>query len=139
MGTVNLGRVILGGLLAGLIMNVSEAILNLYVVAEESAAIMERFGLEAVGGSQIAIFLAMTFVLGIIMVFLYAGLRPRFGAGAKTAVIAGVVVWLVAMMAAVADAVLGILPANLLILTGVWALVEMVVASIAGAWLYREP
>jgi hypothetical protein len=80
----------------------------------------------------------MTFVLGII-VYLYAAIRPRFGAGVKTAVIAGVIVWLVAMMAGVADAVLGILPANLLVLTGIWALVEMVVASIAGAWLYREP
>jgi hypothetical protein len=138
MGKINIGRVILGGLVTGLIINISEYVLNIYVVAEESAAIMERFGLPQPGMHQIGVFVGLTFVMGIIVVFLYAGMRPRFGAGAKTAAIAGVAVWLIAMFAAVADVVLGILPVNLLILTGAWSLVEMVVAAIAGAWLYTE-
>jgi hypothetical protein len=81
----------------------------------------------------------MTFVLGIVMVFVYAAMRPRFGAGVGTAVIAGVTVWIVAMFASFADVVLGILPVNLLVLTGCWTLVEMIVASIVGAWVYKEP
>ncbi len=138
MGKINVARVILGGLLAGLVMNVSEYVLNTYVVADESAALMERFGLAQIGTNQIAVFVAMTFVLGIVMVFVYAGIRPRFGAGTKTAIIAGVTIWIVAMFGSVADVVLGILPVNLLVLTGIWALVEMAVAAIAGAWLYQE-
>ena len=138
MGKINVARVILGALLAGLIINVSEYILNVYVAAEESAAIMERMGLPPVGMHQIFLFLALTFVMGIVIVFLYAGLRPRFGAGAKTAVIAGVAVWLMAMMAATADLIIGIMPANLFVLAGVWSLVETVVAAVAGAWLYKE-
>jgi hypothetical protein len=138
MGKINVVRVILGGLLAGLVMNVSEYILNIYVVAEESAALMERFGLPQVGAHQIGVFVTMTFVLGIVMVFVYAAMRPRFGAGTKTAIITGVTVWIVAMFASVADTVLGILPVDLLVFTGIWALVEMVVAAVAGAWLYQE-
>ena len=138
MGKINVARVILGGLLAGLIINISEYVLNIYVVAEESAAIMERMGLPPIGMNQIVWFLALTFVMGIVIVFLYAGLRPRFGAGAKTAVIAGVTVWLVAMMAATADLIIGLLPANLFVLAGAWSLVETVVAAVAGAWLYKE-
>jgi hypothetical protein len=138
MGKINVARVIIGGLLAGLVMNISEFVLNTYVVAEESAALMERFGMPPVGMHQIAVFLLLTFVLGIVMVFIYAAIRPRFGAGAGTAIIAGVTVWIVAMFASVADMVLGILPANLLVLTGVWALVEMIVAAIVGAWVYQE-
>ena len=138
MGKINVARVILGGLLAGLVMNVSEFVLNTYVVAEESAAIMERFALPPIGTHQIGVFVAMTFVLGIVMVFAYAAMRPRFGAGTKTAIIAGVTIWVVAMFASVADVVLGILPVNLLVLTGIWALVEMAVAAVAGAWAYQE-
>jgi hypothetical protein len=138
MGKINIGRVILGGLVAGLIINISEYVLNTYVAAEESAAIMERMGLPPVGMHQIAWFLILTFVLGIIIVFVYAGMRPRFGAGAKTAAIAGVVIWLVAMMSAVADTIMGILPSNLLLLAGAWSLVETVVAAVVGAWLYQE-
>jgi len=138
MGKINVVRVILGGLLAGLVMNVSEYVLNTYVVAEESAALMERFGLPPIGMHQIGVFIAMTFVLGVVMVFVYAAMRPRFGAATKTAIIVGVTVWVVAMFASVADMVLGILPVNLLVLTGIWALVEMAVAAVAGAWLYKE-
>lgn len=138
MGKINIGRVIFGGLVAGLIINISETVLNLYVVAEESAAIMERMGLAQPGLHQIAWFILLTFLMGIVIVFLYAGLRPRFGAGAKTAVIAGVAVWIVAMMGVAADTILGIVPANLLVLAGAWSLVETVVAAVAGAWLYQE-
>jgi hypothetical protein len=138
VGKINVARVILGGLLAGLIMNISETVLNLYVIADESTAVLQRLGLQFPGAHQIFIFIAMTFLLGIITIFVYAGLRPRFGAGAKTAVIAALVVWLTSMLPAFGDVVLGMTPANLLVITGVWSLVEMIIAAVAGAWLYRE-
>ena len=138
MGKINVARVILGGLLAGLIINISETVLNLYVVAEESAAIMQRLGLSEVGTNQIAIFITMTFVLGIVLIFLYAGLRPRFGAGVKTAVIAAIIIWIVGMMGALSDVVIGLAPANLVAFAGAWSLVETIVAAVAGAWVYKE-
>ncbi|HEX7237293.1 MAG TPA: hypothetical protein VF405_10055 [Gammaproteobacteria bacterium] len=138
MGKINVARVILGGLLAGLIMNIGETVLNLFVIADESTAFLQRLGLQFPGNHQIAIFVAMTFVSGIIVIFLYAAMRPRFGAGAKTAVIAGLIVWLVTMMAGFADVVLGITPTNLLVVAGAWSLVETLVAAVAGAWLYQE-
>ncbi|HET7607529.1 MAG TPA: hypothetical protein VFL84_02540, partial [Gammaproteobacteria bacterium] len=113
-------------------------VLNLYVIDDESTAVLQRLGLEFPGTHQIAIFIAMTFVSGLIMIFLYAAMRPRFGAGAKTAVIAGLVVWFLGMMAAFGDVVLGITPANLLVIAGAWSLVETIVAAIAGAWVYKE-
>jgi hypothetical protein len=138
MGKINVARVILGGLLAGLIINISEFILNLYVIAEESNAIMERLGLPEVGTNQIAVFVVMAFVLGIVVIFLYAGLRPRFGAGVKTAVIAALIVWVVAMMGGISDVVIGLTPANLIVIAGAWTLVETIVAAVAGAWVYKE-
>ena len=138
MGKINVARVILGGLLAGLIMNISETVLNLYVIGDASAAALQRLGLQFPGTHQIFIFIAMTFLLGIITIFVYAGLRPRFGAGAKTAVIAAVIVWLTSMLPAFGDVVIGMTPAKLLVIAGAWSLVEMIVAAIAGAWLYTE-
>jgi|SRR6185503_18056831 len=138
MGKINVARVILGGLLAGLIMNIGETVLNLYVIADESTATLERLGLQFPGAHQIGIFVAMTFVSGLIMIFLYAAMRPRFGAGAKTAVIAALVIWFVGLMAAFADVVLGLTPANLLVIAGAWSLVEMIIAAVAGAWVYKE-
>jgi hypothetical protein len=138
MGKINVARVILGGLLAGLIINISEYILNTYVVAEEAAAAMQRLSLPPISANQIGIFVLMTFVLGIIVIFLYAGLRPRFGAGAGTAVIAALIIWIVGLMSGIADVVIGLLPSNLLVIGAAWGLVEMIVAAIAGAWVYKE-
>jgi hypothetical protein len=138
MGKINATRVILGGLLAGLIINLSEFVLNSYVIADEMTALTQRLNLPAVGTNQIAIFLQLTFVLGIIMIFMYAGLRPRFGAGAKTAVIAAVTLWLVGMFPATVDTIMGVTTANLLVVVAIWSLVEMIVAGIAGAWVYKE-
>jgi hypothetical protein len=138
MGKINFGRVILGGLVAGLIINISEYVLNIYVIADESAAIMERMGLPPIGTHQIIVFLALTFVLGIVLVFLYAGLRPRFGAGAGTAVIAAIAVWLLMSFSVASDFIIGMAPANLALLVVAWSLVETVVASVVGAWLYQE-
>ena len=138
MGNINVGRVILGGLLASLIIFISEYVLNTYVIAEESAALMQRLNLPPIGTEQVAIFAVMTVVLGIVMIFAYAGFRPRFGAGVKTAVIAALVVWIPGFMSGLADVVIGLVSANLLVVGGIWSAIEMIVAAIAGAWLYQE-
>ena|SRR5688572_26129485 len=138
MGKINVARVILGGLLAGLIINISEYVLNTYVIADESSALLQRLGLPEIGTHQIGVFVTMTFVLGIVLIFLYAGLRPRFGAGARTAVIAALTIWIVSFMGALADEVIGLTPAKLLGVAGIWGLVETIVAAIAGAWVYKE-
>ena len=138
MGKINVGRVILGGLLAGLVMTVSEYVLNTYVTAEETSAIMQRLGLPQIGTNQIIGFVVLTFVVGIVLIWLYAAMRPRFGAGIKTAIIAAVAVWVLAMISAMGDAIVGITTADALIVPGIWTLVETIVAAIVGGWVYRE-
>ena len=138
MGKINVGRVILGGLLAGLVMTVSEYILNTYVTADETSAIMQRLGLPQIGTEQIIGFVVLTFVVGIVLIWLYAAMRPRFGAGIKTAIIAAVALWVIAMISATGDVIVGITTADSLIVPGIWTLVETIVAAIAGGWVYQE-
>ena len=138
MGKINVGRVILGGLLAGLVMTVSEYVLNTYVTAEETSAIMQRLGLPQIGTNQIIGFVVLTFVVGIVLIWLYAAMRPRFGAGIKTAIIAAVALWVIAMISAAGDVIVGITTADSLIVPGIWTLVETIVAAIVGGWVYQE-
>jgi len=49
MGKINLGRVILGGLLAGLIISISEYVLNTYVMAADTSELLQRLGLAEIG------------------------------------------------------------------------------------------
>jgi hypothetical protein len=139
MGRINVSRVILGGLLAGLVVNVSETILNVVVVASSMEAALHERNLPPLGIQPIIGFVVMAFLLGIATIWLYAAIRPRFGAGAGTAVITGVAVWFFAYLySGVGTTLMSFLPAGLTTLTLAWGLVEIVLAAVAGAWVYRE-
>ncbi len=138
MGKINVGRVILGGLLAGLVINVFEAVLNTLVWAKQGDAMLAKLGLTPPGPQQIAWFIVFSFVFGIVLVFTYAAIRPRFGASVKTALIAGGTLWLAGLPQAISQSILGIMPPDLATMGAVAALIEIEVAAIAGAWLYKE-
>jgi hypothetical protein len=140
MAHTNRGRVILGGLLAGLLINVVEFITNGVVLREAWGRAMQALGKPAeLSTGAIVIFNIWGFLLGIAAVWLYAAIRPRYGAGPKTAVRAGLVTWAVAVfLANLGNYPLGLFPTRLLVISSIVALVEMVVATLVGAWLYRE-
>ena len=139
MGTINVGRVIMGGLLAGLVVNISETILNLFVVAQAMEDALKAMNLPPIGGTAISGFVVMAFVLGIVTVWLYAAIRPRFGASVQTAVVAGLAVWFFAYLyPGIGLGLIGMMPTQLNVITLVWGLAEIVIGSIAGAWVYTE-
>src|SRR5262245_16122921 len=139
MGKVNLGRVILGGLLAGLVINISEFVLNTMVVGVQMEEVLKARNLPAIGGSAITTFVFLGFLLGIVTIWLYAAIRPRYGAGPGSAIMAGLIVFFLAYLYPNAGlAVLGFLPVNMLLIILAWGLVEILIAAVAGAWLYQE-
>jgi hypothetical protein len=139
MGRINIGRVILGGLLAGLVINITETVLNVVVLAQAMEDALRARNLPPVGGPAIGGFVLETFLVGIVTIWLYAAIRPRFGAGAGTAVIAAVVVWVFAYLhQSLALVLMGVFPAKVMMVGTLWGLAEIVVASMAGAWVYKE-
>jgi hypothetical protein len=144
MGKINMGRVILGGLVAGLVMNASEAFLHAGVLGEDGAKLVEdwkRLGLELdIRPSLLFWLIGITFVLGILAVWTYAAIRPRFGPGPRTALCAGLAVWAMSYLYAAVyiDAGIVVWPPKLTWLPVAWGLVEIPVATLLGAWVYRE-
>ena len=139
MAKINISRVVVGGLLAGLVINIGEFLFNAVLFAEEMDAASKKLGIEPPGDSAILVFVAMAFVMGIVAVWLYAAIRPRFGAGPGTAVLAGLIVWFLSPgLATVQFLVMGMFPAKLLAFGLLWTLVEMPLAAVTGAWIYKE-
>ncbi len=140
MSRINMTRVVIGGLLAGLIVNASEYVLNMRVIGDEMNAQMAKMNLPPLGGNAIAAYVTLGFVIGIVAVWLYAAIRPRFGAGPKTAAIAGVAVWFLAYAyGTISLEVMGVVPARMAAIGMIWGLVELLVATVAGAYVYQEP
>lgn len=139
MARINVKGVLAGGLLAGLIINVSETILNVPVLGAEMEASLAALNLPPVGGGAISVFVLGSFIVGILLVFLYASVRPRFGPGPKTAVLVGVLVWFLAYLwPSIGMVLMGFFPARLLTISSVWGLVELVLAALAGGRVYKE-
>ncbi len=140
MASINTGRVLLGGLLAGVIVNVGEYVCNEVLFGDRIRAAMAEHGMTMpTGGAVIAIWLVWGLLLGLTAVWVYAAIRPRFGAGPKTAAIAGLTVWVPgSLLASLGMWNIGFAPRDVAAGVALWGLVEYVVATIAGAWLYKE-
>lgn len=139
MGKINVGRVLLGGLLAGLIINIGEFILNEPILGQEWATTMQSLNRPVVGGGAMGVFVVMGFILGIGTVWTYAAIRPRMSPGPKTAVCAGLLAWFFAYFYPSAFFVAtDLFPTKLIAISLVWGLVELPVAAVAGAWPYKE-
>lgn len=139
MGRINLQRVVLGGLLAGLVLNVVDFLLYGVILAPDLAAAMQAMGKPPVAGSAIGVFVVLDFLYGIALVWGYAAIRPRFGAGPRTAVYAGMYVWmLIALLHAIGESPMGFMPQNVVVIGTLVALVVFPLAAVAGAKVYTE-
>ena len=139
MAQMNVNRVVLGGLIAGLVINISETILNVPVLGQQMEDALKGRNLPPVGGGAIGGFVVGAFVVGVLLVWLYAAIRPRFGAGPKTAIIAGLVLWLLAYVwPSLGLGLMGFMPMKLLVITTLWGLAEVILAALAGGAVYKE-
>jgi len=140
MGKINWGKVVLGGLVAGLIIDIVEGILQGVVLGPEWRQAMQALGhpLEETG-SSVAVHVLLGLAYELVALWVYAAIRPRFGAGPMTAFYAGLAVWVLGnLLPSVNWGPRGLFPGHLFIIAVVVGLVEIVAATEAGAWLYQE-
>lgn len=140
MGKINWGGVVLGGLLAGVVLNIIDFLTWGVWLKADMAAVMQAMGKPAGAmDSAIPLWIALDFVFGIGVLWVYAAIRPRFGAGPKTAIIAGLAVWFfVGLLHALSEAPMGMMPQRLMVIGTCVALVAIPLASLVGAYVYKE-
>ncbi|MFN0084821.1 MAG: hypothetical protein ACKVX9_05495 [Blastocatellia bacterium] len=139
MNKINMGRVLIAGLVAGVVLNFGEFLFNSVLLAKTMEEELRKLNLGPPTNTFIIRAVGVTFMLGIAMVYLYAAIRPRFGPGVKTAVCAGLFCWFfVYLYTGYINQALGIISVNLFWLSLGWGLIEYSAGAIAGAWLYKE-
>ena len=138
MRRINGKRIVLGGIVAAVTVNVGEGLLGLLLKRDYEAAI-RALGIRMEPDLATLLPIAWSFVVGILAIWLYAAIRPRYGPGPRTAVRAGLALWVFSTVTfSVAMASLRIFPARLMAMATAWSLVEIIVAVVVGASLYRE-
>ena len=140
MTKTNIARLILGGIVAGIVLDILGYVVDGVLLAPQWNAGMTALGRGEFTGSQIVGFNILGLANGIFVVWLYAAIRARYGAGPKAAVCAGLALWVVGVLLPNVGfmGVTGLFATNLTIMTTVGGIVECVVAALAGAALYKE-
>src|SRR6266550_460582 len=139
MGKINWSRVVLGGLLAGVVLNVVDWLMYGVWLKQDLAAAMQAIGKPASMDNLIPWFVFLDFVSGIGLLWVYAAIRPRFNPGVSTAVIAGVAVWFfIGLLHALGEGPMGLFPEKVYTVGTIVALVQYAVAGAVGAYVYKE-
>ena len=131
---INWTRVILGGIVAGIVGDILGYVVDGVILAPRWAAAMTALGKTGFSVSQNVEFNIIGLIYGIFMVWLYAAIRPRYGAGPKTAICAGLAVWAAGVLLPNAGFMwaAGLFPTSLTMMTTAAAIVE--VASRGIGW-----
>lgn len=139
MNGINVGRWILGGVVAGVITWVLEGVASVLYMDQMSASLAaHNLSMEMSAGVVVSS-VVVSLVGGLILVFVYALARARFGPGPRSAVTAALVMWIGGyLLTLMGYSMMGLFPTTLLVTWGLVGLVEMILSALVGGWIYRE-
>src|SRR6266446_9994176 len=107
MNRINVGRVIIGGIVAGVVLFFMLGVLHHKLLMVDwqawKGSVSGVLPLPSPRYSM-KLWLAMSLVAGVTGTWIYAGIRPRFGAGPITALLAGFLLWLAGYFTAALNA-----------------------------------
>jgi hypothetical protein len=141
MSKINWSRLIIGGLVAAIIMFVTDGFFHEKVAKADWQAVYA--GLRAVEPSAHSVSLVYFAIFelgrGMISLLLYATMRTHFGAGPKTAVLAAIAGWIAFSLTGPAQFIpLGFFSTALWLKVGVFHLITSIIATLAGAAIYKD-
>lgn len=139
---INTKKVLLGGLVAGIVLNIIDFIVNAFILGARMKAETDAFkpGLsdQMMNTSMMVSYIIMDLVLGFALVWTYAAFRPRFGAGPRTAIYVALLFWLLALIFLSGYRHMGIMSSGLWWSFAFVGLIEFLIAAWAGAAIYSE-
>lgn len=140
MGRINYGRLIVGALIAAVFYFIADGFIH--------GALLGKYHMAAISGAgyplkpdPTAYFYFGLFDLGkgLVAMLIYVAARSRFGAGAKTAVWAGLVTWLaIEVLPSIEWMPFPFYHKSFWVKVIALEILPMVVGAILGAWIYKE-
>jgi hypothetical protein len=139
---INISRLLLGGLAAGLLLNIITGIANACILNSAFQNWSNGMGNHLHPPTQpvqICFWVIMCLIDGVVGVWIYAGMRSRHGAGPRTALLAGLLVWTIGRLCVAFDMIaLGVFPWQFLAGQSVLGLAAILPGVLLGAWLYKD-
>jgi len=136
MSKINWSRILLCGLVTGITWIVLGSVVTALLGRSFAALPNNRLGAPTPG--FILLNAAIDLLEGISILWLYAAIRPLYGPGPRTAIIAAFAWWFIVSMGDAAWCSFGFFPPATVVPLVVGTLPALILATIVGAWLYRD-
>jgi len=139
---INTPKVIAGGIASGVVLAIVDTVMSMFVLKDRMTAEANAFkaglGDQMMAGSAPIAYIVIDIIIGIALVWTYAAIRPRFGSGARTAVYAALLVWVLGCVFQYGYLQMGMMSSGLwLTYAAIW-LVAVIAASWVGGRIYTE-
>jgi hypothetical protein len=139
---INTSKVVVGGLAAGVLNNVLGYLVQGMLLGkrmeDEMVAVAPTLQGKGMDAMSLTGRVVTSFVIGFLLVWLYAAMRPRFGPGPKTAILSAFVVWLCGFVFYMDWLYLGMMSVSLYAMVSVAMFVIVSICAWVGAMLYKE-
>ena len=137
---MNWKRIILGGVLAGLVMNVLDALTEMLVLGERYKQLQEAgVFLKEPRLPFVPIWILGLFAAGVVAAWFYAAVRPRLGPGPRTALLVGLCLGLLAHVPYnVTHAAWGMQGRFMPLVWMLGGMLQLVVGTLVAGWVYKE-
>ena len=141
---INTKKVIIAGLAAGVVLAILDFIMNGFLFADRMVAEMNAFKpgmgdvMKEMDTNTMIGFIIMDLVIGMLLAYTYAAMRPRFGPGAKTSIIAAMILWIFGTIVSANYLVMGMMSKGLWWTIGLSYLICLVITALVAGALYSE-
>jgi hypothetical protein len=142
MARIHVSRLILGGLVAGAITFFITGLTNGILLNNQLEGWAQGMGPLIHPPHRfisLGLWSIQCLIIGVVGLGIYAGLLARCGAGSKTALLAGFMVWLINKLAVALDFIaLGLLPSGIVLGQLIGGFIAILVGVLFGAKVYKE-
>ena len=141
---INTSKVITGGIVAGIVVNIFDYLIYGVILADKMKAEANAFqaglgdSMMTMSSGAMAAHVIMDLIVGMLLIWTYAAFRTRFGPGPKTAVYVALVFFAFGMITTSGYLEMGMMTTNTWLTYAVLWLICLIVATIAGAAVYKE-
>lgn len=139
---INTQKVIVGGVAAGFAVGVVDYLVNGFLLASQNDAALNALtpdlAANLAGGAVIGGMVVVALLMGIVVAWTYALMRPRYGAGPKTAVFAALQLWCVITLIFAAMTLTGLFTWSYFALGSLVSAGELLLAGYVAGYVYSE-
>ena len=138
MNSINLKSVLICGLVAGIIINIS-GLSMIPAVGGEMNEVLAARGLPPLSKAAIVFIILVSMSIGLFQSLVYSLLKTQLKSRFKATLVTVLIVWLIAyVLSNVSLAVYGFMPLKLVVLGTLWGLGELLLAGFVGMKIYRD-